>query len=491
MKTDARFRVSILKLVLASAVLALTCRAAGAQTAPAVACESLAGRELADVRITSAAEVAAANGNPSHCKVLGTQNGTEHDIEALLPDSWSGRLYQQGGGGFDGQIREPLSPAHAAAPGSIALASGAIVLANNGGYRDPTGAELSNNPAATQLYMHTAILAVKKFGNALAIVYFGAAPKYSYYVGCSNGGRGAANAASRYGGEYDGVISGAPGLNNGGVVEGWIQAAALDLPDAEKLKAVNAAAMAKCDALDGAKDGVISNWEACKFDPTVDAPAAGLTASQARSVKALMTDLKLKDGTTIYSGLGFGDMSPWARGYAMLGMEFTRNLILNDSKWTPTGFDVDTNYHVINDVLRAKGFNPEPEGIVAFLQRGKKMIVWQGSDDTLASHRDTIRVFQGILKTAGPQAAANSRLYIASGVNHCGGGPGADDFDLLTPLMRWVEKGEAPAKVIASKLDQPGGKTLFTRPMCTYPNFPKYKGAGDINDAANFACAAK
>lgn len=470
----------------------MVCTSAEAQTAPAMACESLAGRELEGVKITSAAKVPAAHGNPANCKVLATQDGTEHDIEALLPDSWSGRLYQQGGGGFDGQILELLSPAHAAAPGSIALAAGAIVLANNGGYRDPTGAKLLNNPAATQLYAHTAIHVVKQFGNALAVAYYGSAPKYSYYVGCSNGGRGAANAASKYGDEYDGVVSGAPGLNMVGLVEGWTRAATLDLPEPAKLKAVNAAVVAKCDVLDGAKDGVISNWEACKFDPEVDAPAAGLTSSQAASVKALMTDLKLKDGTTIYSGLGFGDMSPWARAYAMFGTGHMRNIILSDPNWSPAGFDVDASFPAISGVMRTKyGFNPEPEGIVSFLQSGKKMIVWHGSDDSLISHRDTIRVFQGILKTAGPKGAENSRLYIASGVNHCGGGPGADDFDLLTPLMKWVEKGQAPSLVVASKFDRPGGKLLFTRPVCTYPSFPRYKGTGDMNDAASFACATK
>ena len=469
----------------------LSAGTAHAQTTPAVPCESLAGRELADVKITSAAKVDAAGGNPAHCKVLGTQTGTEHDIEALLPESWSGRLYQQGGGGFDGQLREPLSPMHAAAPGSIALASGAIVVANNGGYRDPTGQKLLNNPAATQLYAHTAILVVKKFGNALAKTYYGAAPKYSYYVGCSNGGRGAGNAASKYGDEYDGVIVGAPGLNMVGLVEGWTRAAALDVPEPAKLKAVNAAVVAKCDALDGVKDGVISNWQACNFDPAVDAPAAGLTASQASAVKALLSDLKLKDGTTIYSGFGFGDMSQWAGGYAMFGTGHMRNIIFSDPKWSPAGFDVDANYSAIDQGMRGKyAFNPEPEGIVSFLQRGKKMIVWHGSDDSLISHRDTIRVFEGIQKTAGPKAAANSRLYIASGVNHCGGGPGADDFDLFTPLMRWVEKGEAPILVVATKRDHPDGEAQFTRPLCEYPKYPKYNGSGDINRAANFTCSA-
>ncbi len=460
-----------------------------------VSCESLVGRAFANVRITSSAEVAAADGNPSYCRILATENATEHDIEALLPAPWTGRLYQQGGGGFDGRIPEllsPLPPAGSSNPGLIALRNGAIVLGSNGGYRDPTGAQLLGNSAAVERYAHTAIKIAKQFGNALAAAYYGAPPKYSYYGGCSDGGRGAANAAAKYGDDYDGVVAGAPGLNVLGLVEGWTRASVLDLPDPAKLAAVAAAAVKKCDRLDGAKDGIISNWEACRFDPLTDAASAQLTPSQASSVQALLSDLKSKDGTTLYSGLGFGDMSPWARAYAVLGLGYLRNIVLNDASWNPDGFDVDAYYPRIYHVVRTQyGFDPEPEGLVSFLQKGKKMIIWQGSDDTLLSHRDTIRVWRSITRMAGAQAAKNSRLYIAAGVNHCGGGPGADDFDLLGPLMLWVEKGVPPANIVASKRDMQTRKVLFNRPLCIYPQFPRYGGSGDMNEATNFSCSAR
>ena len=148
------------------------------------------------------------------------------------------------------------------------LSSGAVQTANNGGHRDPSGAIFLNNPLVVQRYAHTAILTATQFGKAVTNAYYGQEPKYSYYEGCSNGGRGALNAAAKYGDEFDGVIAGAPTRNLTGQIEQWTRASALTLPSVAKLTAINAAAVAKCDALDGATDGIVSNWQACKFDPT-------------------------------------------------------------------------------------------------------------------------------------------------------------------------------------------------------------------------------
>jgi feruloyl esterase len=455
-------------------------------------CETLQGQQLADVTVTSATRVAAASGLPSYCMVLGTQNGTQHDVKALLPDAWQNRYYQQGGGGFDGTIPNLLPSTDTGSnDGTAALKSGAIVLGNNGGDRDPTGAVLLNNPLVVQLYANAAIGVARDFGDALAQTYYGKTPKYAYYEGCSNGGRGALNAASKYGTKFDAVIAGAPTRNLPGQVSMWTRAATTTLPSPDKLKAVNAAAIAKCDKLDGVADGIISNWQACTFDPTTDVPASvGLTAAEAASVKSLMTDLALGDGTTIYSGYGFGDMSAWGPIYAALGVGHMRNIVLNDPSWDPSTFVVNTYYPKIVSVLQdTYHFDAETNGLVQFLQAGKKIMVWQGSDDALLSQKDTIRTWQEVVSSAGATASSNSRLYIVSGVNHCKGGPGADNFDLFTPTMNWVEQGAAPAPIVARKLDSSGSSTVFTRPLCVYPAFPKYKGTGDANDAANFTCS--
>lgn len=453
-------------------------------TSPAISCDSLTGQTIENVQVTGAVVVPATATLPAYCKVNGTQIGTQHDIEVRLPDVWQRRFVQQGGGGFDGSIP-------AVGTTNVALSKHAVLTANNGGHRDPSGAVFLNNSAVVQLYAHTAINVATKFGKAVAEKYYAKTTSYSYYQGCSNGGRGALNAAAKYGSDFDAVIAGAPTRNLPGQIEQWTRASALAMPSSTKLAAVNAAAVAKCDALDGATDGIVSNWSACQFDPATDVPAAaGLTADEAAAVKSLMTDLKLSDGRTIYSGFGVGSMAQWGPAYASLGVGHMRNIVLNDASWSPTNFNVDSYYPTIAGVIDGYyGFSASVDGLASYLKAGKKIVIWHGSDDSLLSHKDTIRTWEPVVTSAGAAAAANSRLYVAAGVSHCGGGPGADTFDLLTPTMDWVEKGTDPGTPTATKVNS-SGATLFSRPLCQYPSFPKYKGSGDINDGANYQCSA-
>jgi hypothetical protein len=480
----------LLSCTAAAALLATGCGGGGgsddriARVAPLIACGSLAGQTIENVQVTAATTVPATGTIPSYCKVSGTQVGTQHDIEVRLPADWQQRFVQQGGGGFDGQI--PV-----VGTTNVALAQNAVQAANNGGHRDTTGAVLLNNPAAVQLYAHTAINVTTRFAKSVTEKYYGRRPNYSYFQGCSNGGRGALNAAAKYGSEFDAVIAGAPTRNLVGQIEQWTRAAGLAVPSAAKLTAVNAAAVAKCDALDGVADGIVSNWAACQFDPTTDVPAAaGLTAAEASAVKALMTDLKLADGTTIYSGYGTGSMAQWGPIFGFLGVGHMQNIVLNDATWSPTGFDVNANYATIANAIDGKyGFSASTSGLSDFLKSGKKVMVWHGSDDGLLSHKDTIRTWAPVAAEAGAAANANSKLYVAAGVNHCSGGPGADTFDLLTPMMNWVEKGTDPGTIVASKLNA-ARDTVFTRPLCQHPAFPKYSGSGDINSASSYQCSA-
>lgn len=458
---------------------------------PVTSCESLSGKQLENVTVTSAKAVAETASLPGHCEVMATENGTQHDIKVLLPNDWFERYYQQGGGGFDGSVPN-LTPAVVTGQnaGTAALKAGTVVLGNNGGHRDPSGAVLLNNPAVVERYAHAAISTARNFADALTQTYYGKLSRYAYYEGCSNGGRGALNAASKYGSRFDAVIAGAPTRNLTGQVAQWTRAAALSMPTPTKLKAVAQAAIAKCDALDQATDGIVSNWQACNFDPTTDVPSsAGLTADEASAIKTLMTDLKLADNSTIYSGFGIGDMSSFGPAYASLGVGHMRNIVLNNPAWDPATFNLNTDYPTIVNVIQGRyRFNAETNGLAQFLQAGKKIVVWHGSEDALLSHKDTIRTFQEVTATAGTAASQNSRVYIASGVNHCSGGPGADTFDLFTPTMNWVEKGVAPETITARKLDATRN-TLFTQPLCVHPAFPKYKGSGDIKDATNYTCS--
>lgn len=478
--------------------LPLACAAApdAAAPTPRLACSELAGTTLAGFRISAARLVAAADDLPAYCAVeaseVGSEGTTTHDVRALLPEVWAQRLYQQGGGGFDGVIKE-LLPKTVSAPsaGHAALKSGAMVLGNNGGHRDPTGRALLGQPAAIERYAHRAIGSVRDFADALALAYYGGVARHAYYQGCSNGGRGALNAAAKYGERFDAVIAGAPTFATAGQAAQWARAASLPVTDPATLGAVAAQAVKACDALDGAADGVIGDWAACTFDPRRDvAPAVELAPAAAAAIKGLIDGVTLADGTRVYSGFGFGSMAGYAAGYPLLGRGYLGYIVFDDAEWTGADFDLARDYPALVAVLEQRyQFSAETEGLARFLRAGKKMMVWHGSNDVVTSHKDSARAWQQVVAATGQAARENSRFYIAAGVNHCSGGPGADVFDLYTPMMNWVEQGVAPGEIKAAKLDPASGQPQLTRPLCVYPAVPRYNGQGDINDAASFVCS--
>ena len=490
MNTAAHVRTLFLAMTAAGVCGGLP--AAQAATAafrgPLMTCALLVGREFYNVTITAAQDVPASGALPAYCKVSGNEAGTSHDIEVRLRVLWRGRYVQRGGGGFDGAIQ----PA-AGAPAALQL--GAAQGANNGGHRDPSGASLLNDPRATERYAHTAILTATRFGKAVTQAYYGVAPSHAYYDGCSNGGRGALNAAAKYGTEFDGVVAMAPTMNMTGVIAATTRFGALALPDNPQFAAVHAAVVAKCDALDGARDGIVSNWQACRVDPARDLPASiGLSPPQIEALRTLWSEQRHADGSISFSGLGFGDLSAGAPIYGIFGLRYLQYVAFSDPKWSvpPGGLDEQRDLPAIRAVIEGRyQFSASVSGLAQYLREGRKLLVWHGAEDPIASHRDTIRTWADVVSAAGTQtASANSRLYIAPGVGHCGGGDGADSADLLAAMMQWVEAGKAPGTLAASKRDPGTGKARFTRPLCQYPRWPRYDGKGDINQASSFACVA-
>ena len=458
-----------------------------APASPAVSCESLQGRTFYNVVVTGAVSVPAASPLPAYCKVTGSEPGTRHDLEVRLPLQWQGRYVQRGGGGFDGSI----PPAAAAAN---AFAVGAAQGVNNGGHRDPSGAALLGDPRAIERYAHGAILIATRFGKAVTQAFYGRYPEHSYYDGCSNGGRGALNAASKYGNEFDGVVAAAPTTNLAGQIAQWTSAAALSMPSAEQFTQIHAAAVAKCDALDGLKDGIVSHPSACRFDPGKDVPkSVGLTPPQVTAVRTLMSDIPRADGGVLYSGYGTGNLGLGAPAFGLFGTGQMRSIVMSDARWSPEGFDPAVSLPAISRVIDEQyQFSASTAGLIQFMRGGGKVLVWHGADDGLLSHRDTLRTWSAITTAAGEPLAGNaSRFYIAPGVNHCAGGDGADSFDTLGAMVDWVEKARAPETLLASKINRTTGAVQFTRPLCRYPAWPRYSGRGDPDAAESFACVAE
>lgn len=465
---------------------ALVASAEPAVRSPQLACAALVGRSYYNVTITAAVEVPAAKGVPAYCRVSGHEAGTDHDLEVRLPTQWRGRYVQRGGGGFDGVI----APAESS-PDALRL--GAVQGANNGGHRDPSGAALLNDPRATERYAHAAILTATRFGKAVTQAYYGSAPAYSYYEGCSNGGRGALNAAARYGTEFDGIVAMAPTRNVTGIVPAMTRFAALALPTPAQFAAVHAAVVARCDALDGVRDGIVSNERACRIDPARDLPASiGLSSAQAEALRVLWGGLRRADGSVLYEGLGYGDLTAGAAVFERFGLGHLRYVVHSDPAWTPPGgaLDVERELPAIREALENRyQFSASTEGLVQYLREGRKLIVWHGTNDPILSHRDTVRSFHELVAGAGSEVARqNARLYLAPGVDHCAGGEGADKADLLQVMMDWVESKKAPATLVARKQDPATGQVRFTRPLCEYPRWPGYNGKGPVEDAGSFAC---
>jgi len=462
---------------------------------PVMTCADLALKPIPDAVVTGAADVAATGSTPAYCRVLATI-APQTDVEVRLPGRWQQRLLHLGGSGFDGVI--PNLNLNASD-----LARGYALAASNGGHRDATGSDLLD-PVLGRDYAYAAIGKTVRFAKAMIQAYYGENPSYSYFAGCSNGGRGALNAAAKYPEEYDGVIATSPSRNTSGLISGWVRAALLPRPPAAKMAVMYAAELAQCDAQDGLSDGIISNPAACDFDAEalrcpggVDGPSC-LTDVEIQAVNTIRSDVELVGGRTVYSQLGLGNPStgfgvfqplgpPGAPSVASFGAAYLKLLVYRDLAYDPATYEVDRDYRTVVDVLEGQyDFSADTIQLAAYLRAGKKIIVSHGTEDMAVSHIDSIRSYARMILGAGNERE-NARLYTPPGVQHCGNGPGADRTDFVQAVSDWVENGNAPGTLLASKVDRLG-KVTFTRPLCRYPEYPHYDGVGDPRSAASFTC---
>ena len=466
---------------------------------PAIACQTLVSLDLPGAVITSATQVAAAGATPAYCRVFATV-APETDIELRLPDGWHQRLLHAGGNGFDGTIPNlNFNAAH--------LQQGYALAASNGGHRDPTGGptRFLNEPVLVEDFAHAAIGKTVQLAKTVIEIYYGERPRHTYFSGCSNGGRGALNAAAKYGNEYDGVIAGAPSRNVPGLVAAWARAAQQVPPPPAKLTTMYRAQVALCDSDDGLADGIVSNPATCRFEveslrcsPGID-DSSCLTESEIQAVKTIRSDLQLMNGKTVYSRFGIGDPS---KGFgvfmplgpagsptasAFLGGGHLQYVVFDDPTYDLASFDLNRDLHDVRKVIdHVYDFSADTAPLARYLRSGKKMIVWQGTEDTALSHLDTVRSFELMVDRAGKEAK-NARLYTLPGVQHCGGGPGADRVDMVSALRDWVENAVAPETLSAAKINA-AGQVLFSRPVCEHPAYPHYLGGADPNAAAAFRC---
>jgi len=307
--------------------------------------------------------------------------------------------------------------------------------------------------------------------------------------------------AQRYPEDYDAIIAGAP-ANYMLHLGAWDMQAALaiqkdevHLVPANKLALLHAAVVAACDGLDGLKDGLLSNPKTCRFDPQTllckgADTASCLTGPQIESVRAMYAPAKRKDGTLVYPGMPRGGETAWTRmadpNPFPISASTYQYALHEDAAWDWRTFDLDRDVAAADEKLGAiDAINPD---LRAFRDRGGKLLMYHGWADQLISAENSINYRASVKAKLGGNQDNWYRLFMVPGMQHCRGGEGPNQFNVMGALERWKESSEPPAQIVATHVSN--NAVDRTRPLCPYPQMAVYKGTGSINDAANFSCKA-
>lgn len=509
-------------------ISAALCTATISQAQSAVPCTGLDDLKLDGIEIVKAEPVpsgvaipgpsnTAISGKlPAHCRVDGVihrrkgAGGEEFGIgfAVALPEAatWNGDLMMMGGGGGNGVIAYPAGAQFTAE--KPALARGFAVVSTDTGHKSKAGAFDFSFMRDQQSYLDFAFLAnaeVAEVAKQIIARYYARPTAYSYFVGCSTGGREGMILSQRYPTEFNGIVSGDPAMRTSFsnlAIGKWIpiaynQAAPKDAsgnPDVTKLisdddrKLFMDALLKKCDAKDGVADGMIFDPLACDFDPDELACKPGQTEGcippkTTAAIKKAFSGPKNSYGTQVYPGFLYDSGIALKRGVSGLLVPTPSGVFGRYP--TATEIDVDKEALHISDPL----VEPASTNLSTFSSNGGKLIFFHGDSDPWFSPLDTLQYYQSLAATNGgaDKVAEWSRIFLVPGMTHCAGGPSLDQFDMLSPLVNWVEKGAAPASVTATGKTFPGR----SRPLCAYPTHAQYKGTGDTEDGKNFRCQQK
>ena len=500
------------KLILSAAVLFVL--VFNTLPASAASCEGLSALKLPDTTITLAQTVAAgafapAGGGgrgggaafsdlPAFCRVAVTLKPTSDSdikVELWLPASnWNGKFEAVGNGGWNGNI-----DTNALAAG---LRRGYATASTDTGHEGGGGVWMQNQQKLMD-YGSRAVHEMTVKGKALINAYYGNNAKLSYFNGCSAGGRQALKASQVYPNDFDGIVAGAPALNATGraafavwIAQNMHKEEASYIPQTTYAM-IHDAVLQACDALDGVKDRVIENPRQCKFDPKVLQCTAGdaatcLTSPQVLSAQTMYKPVvNSRTKKDIFSGLEYGSEMGWATfGGAQpfgIGTQMYQFMVFKDANWDYKTLNFDSDMATV-DKIENGTINAMDPNLKAFFAKGGKLIQYHGWADQQIPSGSSVTYYQSVLDTMGGfgKVKENYRLFMVPGMGHCGGGDGPASFDMVSALEQWVEKGKAPDSIAAAHLTN--GQPDRTRILCPYPQVAAYKGSGDTNDAANFAC---
>jgi feruloyl esterase len=496
-------KLAVLLLLVAAGALAVKAAPQSAQS-----CASLASLALPNATITAAeAEPAgpfappgttrAIPNLPAFCRVAATLKpapDSDIKIEVWLPlAAWNGKFEAVGNGGWGGAIE------YAAL--ADALVHGYATSSTDDGTAGDDLSFLITQPDRFVDFAYRSEHEMTLKAKSVISAFYGKAPRYSYWNGCSGGGREGLLQANRYPDEFDGIVAGDPATFKRNAWAMYLANAAFKNPEdyipPSKYPMIHQAVLDTCDKLDGLQDGLINDPRACHFDPQAllckgaDGPSC-LTARQVETARTILSPMKSSSGAELFPRLEPGTELRWARlvggpDPAGLFLDYFKYVVCKNPNWDWRTFQVDRDTALADKA--ADGIVAIDPDLSAFAQHGGKLLIYHGWADQQVTPQASIEFYEAAAAGAhanGGDVSSWMRLFMAPGMAHCTGGEGPDQFDKMSAMENWVERAAPPAQIIASHLTT--GKVDRTRPLCPYPQQAQYKGQGDINVAANFVC---
>jgi feruloyl esterase len=477
--------------------------------APVTDCEDLAGLTLPNTTVTAAVRHAGDATTPASCRVtLSVEDPDDTGVVTVwvyLPEStWNGRFQGVGGGGFSGgSVDRLLAPLRA---GYAAAATDAGHVGSSGTFGlNPDG---TPDEPAREDFGHEGVHDMTVTAKEVISAYYGQAPAYSYWNGCSTGGRQGLMEAQKYPDDYDGILAGAPVINfpemQTGQIWGQIVMLQEDNPvPACKFATALAAAIEACDTVgDGVVDGVIGDPFACDFDLTTligtVTDCGEITAEDVAVMQRIHEGPRGTDGSFLWYGLPYG--APYAGLHdvrmdpdtgQLVGAPFIYDLwwiqyfLADDPAFDWRTIDYADFEGLFDLAVERYGdmMGASDADLSAFRESGGKLLMWHGVADFGVTVKGTVDYYERVLDELGPGHTQQfARLFLAPGVGHCGGGAGAQLVDPFAALVQWVEGGKAPKTLDARTA------AGATRPVCEYPFVAKWTGRGDSADGSTYRC---
>ena len=501
-------------------------------------CEGLSGLTLENTTITVAKSIPAGSFKPgagqaianlpAFCEVHGVLKPTvvsAINFEVWLPSAgWNNKLQVVGNGGLAGTISYPAM--------ATALRSGYATASTDTGHTAAEPKEWLENRDRLIDYSYRGLHLTTVDAKQIVDSFYTQNAKESIYTGCSKGGQQGLMEAQRFPADFDGIVAGDAAnfwthqIQSelwDGIVTGTPET---NLPPA-KLQMIQDAVLQQCDALDGVKDGLIADHRRCTFDPKkllckgADTSAC-LTQAQESAVEKMYTGpVNPRTGMKLYGGMYPGNEVGWggngrpavinrtAESSGVSSFDFTRFALLSKPDWQFRTFDFDRDSQAMDEKLAAVS-NATDANLEEFRKLGHKLLYYHGAADPLIPAQNGINYYESVVtaqgkggKNGNEQTQTFFRVFLVPGLYHCAGGPGPSgigtsspasskdaDHDVISAVERWVEKGTAPDRIIATKYvdNSPAKGIAMQRPLCAWPLAARYKGTGDTNDAGNFAC---